>query len=78
MALTKEQKVRAEFAKRMQQLRHDLGWPQEMAAEKIGVMRPMISNWEKGKNFPQLGTLIKIAAAYKRTPAFIAFGVSND
>ena len=43
------------------------GMTQEVAADKIGVTRPTIAQWERGVNIPTKNNLAKIAEAYNCT-----------
>lgn len=57
------------FALRLRQLREQRGWTQQGLAERIGVLRAMVANYEGGFHHPPLPTLQKIARV---------FGVSVD
>lgn len=44
--------------------RNELKWTQQDIADKLFVTRQTISNWENGKNFPDIPMLIKISDQY--------------
>lgn len=44
--------------------RAELKWTQQDVADKLFVTRQTISNWENGKNFPDIPMLIKISDHY--------------
>lgn len=44
--------------------RKDLGWTQEELAEKLFVTSKTVSNWETGKTFPDIESLIRISKLY--------------
>lgn len=48
----------------LKQLRNERQWTQEKVAEKIHVSRQTISNWENGRNLPDLSSLILLSEVY--------------
>ena len=54
-----------EFGKQLKQRRKDLNLTQADVAEKLYVTRQTVSNWEVGKNYPDLNMLIKISDVYQ-------------
>ena len=48
----------------LKQKRNELQLTQEEVAEKIHVSRQTISNWENGRNLPDLSSLILISDIY--------------
>ncbi|WP_291293174.1 helix-turn-helix transcriptional regulator [Enterococcus sp.] len=52
------------FAQILKDRRTELGITQQEMAEKLFVTRQTISNWENGKNFPDIPTLISISETY--------------
>ncbi|GGI62446.1 helix-turn-helix transcriptional regulator [Limosilactobacillus caviae] len=54
-----------EFGNYIKEQRNNLGFTQAEIAEKLHVTRQTISNWEKGKSYPDLDTLVKISDIYK-------------
>lgn len=44
--------------------RKDIGWTQEELAEKLFVTSKTVSNWETGKTFPDIESLIRISKLY--------------
>lgn len=58
-----------DFSQKFTQLRKKNNLTQESLASKLAVSRKTISNWEHGRNFPDIETLIKIS---------IFFNVSLD
>lgn len=61
------------FAKRMRELREEMGWSQEKAAEIMGMQRPTVAGYEsiKKKRIPRDQTLIKIAEVYKTSTDYL-------
>ena len=49
------------FSKRVTQLRKDRGWSQEELAQRMGVTRSAIGNWEQGTREPDYVTLERVA-----------------
>ena len=49
----------------IKKLRKDNNLTQDDLAEKYYVTRQTISNWENGKSYPDLGTLVKISDDFK-------------
>lgn len=45
-------------------VRKDLRLPQGEAAQRAGVQQAMLSRWEKGHARPEIGNLLRLAAAY--------------
>ena len=53
-----------EIGKKLKDKRASLGLSQEDLAEKIGVTRQTIANWEKGKTYPDIGSVLKLSDLY--------------
>ena len=51
-------------AKNLERLRKESGYTQEALAEKVGVSRQAVSNWEKGISSPDTDNLIALAKLY--------------
>ncbi|SFH95190.1 helix-turn-helix domain-containing protein, partial [Pisciglobus halotolerans] len=49
---------------RLKQKRNELQMTQEEVAEKIHVSRQTISNWENGRNLPDINSLVLISEIY--------------
>lgn len=47
-------------------------------AEKLKAGQSTVASWEKGKNEPDLAAIRKLARVLKRTPEWLAFGLSED
>ena len=58
-----------EIGKTIKQHRTELGWPQEVLAEKAYVSRQTVSNWETEKSYPDVHSLLILSDL---------FGVSLD
>ncbi len=58
-----------EFGERVKRVRADAGLTQEQFATRLGVTRQAVSNWENGRNLPD----IEVVIAMSRT-----FGISLD
>lgn len=52
-------------------LRKNAGMTQEQLAEKLGVTRPTVTQWESGWSAPRMGMVQKIAAVFGVTPSQI-------
>jgi len=48
----------------LKQARSDAELSQEAAAEKVGVSRQTMSNWETGKSYPDIASVIALSDAY--------------
>ena len=49
------------FSKRIKQLRADRGWSQQEFANRMGVTRSAVGNWEQGLREPDYTTLERVA-----------------
>lgn len=56
-----------EIANRLVTMRKEAGFSQEELAEKVGVSRQAISNWERGESSPDTDNLIMLAHIYHKT-----------
>lgn len=56
--------VRMEFRKILKEKRKELGLTQEQLAKDLNVSRSAISNWEIGRNYPDIETLITISNVF--------------
>jgi len=48
----------------IKQARSEKGFSQEVMAEKVGVSRQTLSNWETGKSYPEITNVIALSDAY--------------
>ncbi|HJB02750.1 MAG TPA: helix-turn-helix domain-containing protein [Candidatus Evtepia excrementipullorum] len=53
-----------EIGKKLRQARTQAGLTQEQAAERILVSRQTVSNWETGKSFPDLLSIVRCSELY--------------
>lgn len=53
-----------EIGKKLKETRLQSGLTQEKAAEKIGVSRQTISNWENEKSYPDIVSVIRLSDIY--------------
>ena len=53
-----------EFRKILKEKRKELGLTQEQLAKDLNVSRSAISNWEIGRNYPDIETLITISNVF--------------
>ena len=53
------------FGEQIKQQRKALDMSQEEVAKRLFVTRQTISNWENGKNYPDLSMLVKISDVYQ-------------
>lgn len=54
-----------EFGERIKDQRKEHGWTQADVAKKLFVTRQAVSNWEKGKTYPDLNTLVQISDVFQ-------------
>ncbi|MDE5985347.1 MAG: helix-turn-helix transcriptional regulator [Eubacterium sp.] len=54
-------------ANRLQQLRKENGYSQEVLAEKLGISRQSISKWERAESSPEIDNLIALSKIYGLT-----------
>ncbi|KGH56599.1 XRE family transcriptional regulator [Oenococcus oeni S25] len=52
------------FSEIISSKRRELGMTQDQVAELLHVSRQALSNWEKGKNYPDLDTLVELSKIY--------------
>ncbi|MGY3745469.1 helix-turn-helix domain-containing protein [Oenococcus kitaharae] len=52
------------FSELISKKRKELGMTQEQVAQLLHVNRQAVSNWERGKNYPDLDVLIELSRAY--------------
>lgn len=50
-----------EIGKKIKQKRTELGITQEVLAERVNVARSTISNWEIGRNYPDIQTIVLLS-----------------
>lgn len=53
-----------EIGRKLRQARTQAGLTQEQAAERILVSRQTVSNWETGKSFPDLLSIVRCSELY--------------
>ena len=53
-----------ELSSRIKELRNEKGWSQEVLVQRAYVSRQTISNWENGKTFPDIVSVIKMSDVY--------------
>lgn len=66
-----------EFGNYIKEQRNNLGLTQAEIAKELHVTRQTISNWEQGKSYPDLDTLVKISDIYKVSIDFLLKGDKN-
>ena len=54
---------------KLEERRKKLGLTQQEVAEKLGVSRECVSQWENGQSKPRVDTLINLANVLKCSPA---------
>ena len=54
-------------ANRLQQLRKENGYSQEVLAEKLGISRQSISKWERAESSPEIDNLMALSKIYGLT-----------
>lgn len=53
-----------EIGSKIKNARNEAGYTQERAAEALDVSRQTISNWENGKSYPDIVSVIKMSGLY--------------
>lgn len=53
-----------EIGQKLKDKRTGLGLSQEQLAEQLEVTRQTIANWEKGKTYPDIGSVLKLSDLY--------------
>lgn len=60
-------------------LRQEKGWTQEQLAEKLGVARSTVTQWESGWSQPRMGMVVKLSNLFGVSPSvFVDGGVADD
>lgn len=54
-----------ELGQQIKKYRNGLDLSQELLAEKIYVSRQTISNWENGKNYPDINSLLRLSEVFQ-------------
>ncbi len=67
-----------EIARNIKRIRSSSGITQEMLAERMFVTRQTISNWETGKNLPDIDTLIILANTLKVDVTELIYGKKSS
>lgn len=62
------------FGRNLELARKGKGWSQEKLAEKVGVKKASISQYENGTTSPSIPTLLKLAGALERSVDGLLFG----
>lgn len=65
------------ISKQIIKLRNKQGWTQQQLAEKIGVSKQSVSNWETGEKVPRMGKIEEIASIFNVTVSYIVDGKSD-
>ena len=63
-----------ELSQRLRQLREQRGWLQKDLAERVGVLREVIANYERGVSHPPLPTIRRLARAFGVTTDYLING----
>lgn len=53
-----------ELGSKIKNARNEAGYTQERAAEALGVSRQTVSNWENGKSYPDIVSVIRMSDLY--------------
>lgn len=67
-----------EIARRLSELRKDKGITQSELAEKLGVSRTTVANYETGNRTPEYDTLARLADIYQVSCDYIIRGISSE
>ena len=55
-----------EIGNKLKAARNEANFTQEEIAEKLGVSRQTISNWENSKSYPDIISVIKLSDIYNK------------
>ena len=58
----------ADFSSNLKRIRKRENLSQDLLAEKLGVTRQTISNWERGNSYPDLDMLVRISEILNSNP----------
>ena len=53
-----------QIGEKLKQKRNEAGFSQEILAEKIGVSRQTVSNWETNRSYPDIGSVLRLSDLY--------------
>lgn len=53
-----------QIGEKLKQKRSEAGWSQEALAERIGVSRQTVSNWENNRSYPDIGSILRLSDLY--------------
>ena len=53
-----------EIGQKLKEKRTALGLSQEQLAEQLGITRQTVANWEKGKTYPDIASVLKLSDLY--------------
>lgn len=67
-----------ELCNQMKKYRNELGLSQDALAEKIFVSRQTISNWETGKNYPDVNSLLRMSEVFGITVDVLLKGDAQE
>lgn len=56
--------IRMQIGEKLKQKRNEAGYSQEVLAEKVGVSRQTISNWETNRSYPDIGSVLRLSDLY--------------
>lgn len=62
--IRKSKGVIMSIAQKIQALRKEKGWSQGDLAKKLGYLQPHVNRWEKGKKYPSVTALKKLAKLF--------------
>ena len=60
----REEELKLEVSSQIRKYRSNMGISQEELAEKIYVSRQTVSNWETGKNYPDIHSLLLLSSLF--------------
>lgn len=67
-----------DFRSQMKELRKQNNLTQEQTADKLGVSRQAVSNWENNKNLPDIEMVIKISQIFSVSLDELILGGTNE
>jgi len=56
----------------LREVRAEAGMTAQQVAEKVGCKQPGITMWEKGMRTPSISDLPRLAAAFRKSPLWLA------